>query len=548
MAGDNPPPVERGRRFWTVAALTAAFIAGAVLRGWNLPAQVLGGDELHGVRAAVALEPLAVLTGYSLRDYCLPLTALFSWLLGQGVPLSELELRLPSLLAGVAAVVVLPALLARRLGTATMLLYALLLAVSPALVVYSRMARSYMPLALVAPLAVAAFASWWERGGWGRGSLAVLLAALAMWLHLGAGPLLAGLVAFAVVDAGVSALRAAEDGRRRLARAVGFALALSVACGLFLLPAWPSLLRVLRVKRRALAISPTTVWEAMRLLAGTATPGLAIAFWLLAVAGLVLLLRRQRRQGVLIATVLASQAVGLVVMSPQGSNVPLVLARYLLVLLPFVLLLAAVALAAPWRAGRHGGWWAARAVSLAVPLALFALGPLPRRLERMSSFDQHNLYVDFPRTPPPLAGDRLPPIYRRLPPGAVVEVPWSTVWNQGHAVPRYQEVHRHAVLVAGGADLPRHPRLRWRNEVRAEPESLLASRASAVVVHLRLPSEEDAMPAATADREARRELRRRADRVAERLQAAWGPADWSAGTLRGWDLRRLRRAHAAAGE
>src|SRR6185436_8381434 len=110
-----PPPTPdtdaRERRFLWLPLLGSVF-AGLGLRLWNLRGQVLGGDELHAVRAAVARTVPEILTTYSLTDHSLPLTALYRWLLDHGVTLSELALRLPSLLCGALALVVFPYALA----------------------------------------------------------------------------------------------------------------------------------------------------------------------------------------------------------------------------------------------------------------------------------------------------------------------------------------------------------------------------------------------------------------------------------------------------
>ena len=74
-----------------------AVVAGVALRFWNLADQVLGGDELHAVRAALSQPLPALLTTYQLADSCIPLTALDRWLLDHGVALDERLLRLPVL-------------------------------------------------------------------------------------------------------------------------------------------------------------------------------------------------------------------------------------------------------------------------------------------------------------------------------------------------------------------------------------------------------------------------------------------------------------------
>src|SRR5215208_5469327 len=69
--------------------LLPALALGALLRFWNLPAQVIGGDELHALRAALAMPVRQILVTYRLADNSIPLTAFDRLLMDAGVPLTE---------------------------------------------------------------------------------------------------------------------------------------------------------------------------------------------------------------------------------------------------------------------------------------------------------------------------------------------------------------------------------------------------------------------------------------------------------------------------
>src|ERR1700730_14695256 len=88
---------------WMLLAVAPPLLAGAWPRVSHLGGQVLGGDELHAVRAALDQPLAAILTTYQLTDSCIPLTAFDRLLVGRGVALSELVLRLPMLLCGLLA-------------------------------------------------------------------------------------------------------------------------------------------------------------------------------------------------------------------------------------------------------------------------------------------------------------------------------------------------------------------------------------------------------------------------------------------------------------
>src|SRR5687768_16599562 len=98
-------PERRGR---LALALAASVLAGLAFRFWNLRDQILGGDELHLVRAILRWPVRKILTTYALADSSIPLTALYRWLLDTGMVFSEIDFRLPALLCGGLALFVLP--------------------------------------------------------------------------------------------------------------------------------------------------------------------------------------------------------------------------------------------------------------------------------------------------------------------------------------------------------------------------------------------------------------------------------------------------------
>ena len=99
MACAMVPPA---KLLWLLAVL-----AGAALRLYQIRDQVLVDDEWHALHALLAGGPLDVLLSFGASDHSIPLT-LYDVLLERTVGLSELGMRLPSLVAGIAALVVDP--------------------------------------------------------------------------------------------------------------------------------------------------------------------------------------------------------------------------------------------------------------------------------------------------------------------------------------------------------------------------------------------------------------------------------------------------------
>ena len=513
--------------------LLPPFLAGAVLRLWNLPDQILGGDEIHAVRAAVNLPLREILTSYQQTDNCIPLTALYKVLMGWGVPLSEMVVRLPVVLCGLTALLAMPLAFAGRVDRRVTILYAWLLAVSPSLVLYSRIARSYLPIVVLGFGAVVAFEAWWRTRSRRAGLAYVVFAALAVWFHLGAGPFVASPFLFAAGDVALH-----REGRvRKLRDLVLLGLGLCLAFALFLVPSRDSLARLVQGKRQEQSIAwGDLLPDLLRLQAGTARPWLAAIFWGAAVVGLVLLIRRSPRLGLYTATLAAGHVAGLLVLSPMGLANPVIFGRYVLVILPFVLLWVAVALGRVRIAEGVGGL---------VVAALASGGPFAEPVYRSSSFVHHNDFVAF-------IGERasapsLPAFYETLEDGDVVEFPWHTIWQYNRAFYAYQRVHGRRVIVSTSQRLLFRPGLRMKNAVAPDPEALCASGARYLVVHLRIGREEDrVLPAEGAVHtedayRLRRSLRRDAEVLVGKARRLWGRPVYSDGSIRVWDLEAVCR-------
>jgi hypothetical protein len=517
------------RRRHLIAA-SAPFLIGGALRLWNLRDQILGGDETHALRAAVNLPLAKILVTYQQTDNCIPLTAFYKLLMLGGLPVGEMLFRLPVLLCGLAVLLALPAAFEGRIGQGTVLVYRWLVAVSPALVLYSRIARSYMPMVLLSFGAMMAFEAWWRSRSWKAGGAYVALGALAVWFHLGAGPI----VAAPFVFAGIDALARRERLGRDLRDLALLGLALAGAFALFLVPALGSLQEVVAGKHVEQAAPWGALLGVVKLQAGTGYGWLAALFWMAALVGLGLLFRVDRRLALFTVTVVAGHGVGLLILSPLGLENPVIFGRYLLPVLPFVLLWVAEALDAPWKG--HG-WLAVVFLG-----ALLLAGPFADPATWRTSFLHHNDFVAFYKPRPSLPADAVPDFYRRLHGETVVEFPWLFMWEANHAFYLYQEVHGGRVVVASPQGILYRPPLALRNAVAPEPGAICRSGARYLIVHRNVAQEEEriAPGGRLTEGEAAQPLRRLARGSAAalggRLETAWGDPVYADGLIRVWDL------------
>lgn len=508
--------------------LAAAFILGTVLRLWNLGPQVMSDDELHAVRAALAHPLSKILVTYQRTDNTIPLTALYRVFLDLGVKLSEWTVRLPILVSGLLLLAAAPLWAARRLGWRTAAVFAFLLAISPGLVFYSRIARSYAPIVLFGFGALAAFETWWRKPeDWRPGAAYVVFAALAAWFHLGAAPFVVSPFLFAAVDALV------RRDRGRFLRLAALGVATVLAFLAFLVPAWDTLTVLVKEKKGDLRLTWAIVKDLLLLMSGSRFAWVAVLVGIAAAAGLARLFKTDRRLALFTVTAVLGHVAGLLYLAPVGHDHPLISFRYILVVMPWVLLWVASAPLKPVLA------------PLFLALLVWAGPFLDPRLWR-TSFAHHNDYMTFMWPRPEVGPHQVPDFYRTLAgskePGAVLEYPWMAVWKVNRAFYLYEEIHGRQVVVAPARALLADERLAFRNMVPGTPEGFLASRARWLVVHRNLTQEEQKIPPDIQLDERFRTLFRTFGRnMVVQLVQAWGRPDFIDRRIAVWDLDRVRR-------
>lgn len=320
--------------------------------------QVLIDDEWHLVHRLVLSTPREMFLDFGYSDYGIPLGLAYS-ALGALTGLSESALRLPMLVAGVATLVLLPALVLRRVGLGAATIFAWLLAISPLLIVYSRLARPYALIVLFVWIAVFAFARFVARpqGGWGIGLAAVVTSALATWMHLA----MAAFVAAAVIVAALPALRMEPVQRRsRLLRIAYLAVPIAMLVAALVLPPLLAHPEAMALKSGVAQPNLDTLLGAWFAWLGTTSPWMAAAALLLAFAGARRLVR-EVPEALALALGVAFALLLVMVSQPASSQFGIILARYLLPGLPLALLAVAV-----------GAMMIVRAAARAMPRAAYA--------------------------------------------------------------------------------------------------------------------------------------------------------------------------------
>ncbi len=488
------------RRGWPWL-LAAAIAAGAWIRLDQFAAQVLIDDEWHAVHQVLLHSPLEMFRDFGFADYSIPL-GILDWYESRAFGLSELAMRWPMLLCGLATLVLFPLYVAPRISRATALSFAALLAISPLLVVYSRMARPYGITLLLGFIAHAAFQRFHDRDGGGAaaGATYVSTAALSIWLHPISAPFVLAPLVWALFSR-----RARPPAQRRHAalRWLAVAAATGALAAMLVLP--PLLSHPQSLASKALADHPgfaalIGVWYAWL---GTPSTVAIIVCIVLAALGartvwerLTVARTAMLGIGLTLAAVLAT--------GPMYVSNPLTLARYLLPLLPLLLLAAAEgAVGLARRVYRPPTFVRGAAAAMIAALPCIALGwqsPLAAMLRYPNTETVHLMYhVDFrPGANPYLPRVEATPLspfwesLARNPPGTlrIAAAPFyfeSYNWD----APRWERLSRQTVLpgyLTGlcadrrYGEVPATPEFQFRNAVHLASAAELAAKRIDYVV------------------------------------------------------------------
>ncbi|MDQ2963346.1 MAG: glycosyltransferase family 39 protein [Pseudomonadota bacterium] len=477
-----------------------AIAVGLWLRLDQFAAQLLLEDEWHAVYRVVHDSPAATFLDFAHSDSSIPLTLLYA-LESRLFGLSEIGMRLPLLFAAAATLIFFPWYVAGHVGRTEALVFAALLAISPLLYFFSRTARPYALTLLLAWIAHVAFRRYFTAEAPRTADAAgyAVSATLAAWLHPVVGPFV---VAPFVTAAWQCARRGpGADRRCGIARLAVLALATAPPMAALLLPPLLAHPESLRLKSGVDLPHADTLIGVWYLWFGTGAPGAVLVCGALALFGIPPVWRRlpEARSA---AAGIALCALALVITRPAWIHNPLTFGRYLLPVLPLLLLATACgavgvgrALGAALRRRGSGATVAGAfgALAAGLPVLLLALtSPLRPLLQYPNANSLHAAYqFDFrPKHNPVLRlmdGIPLSPWWERLgdrPPGslAIAVAPFPTE-SVGWDAPRWQRLSRQRILHGfltplcvnpRPTEVPDDERFRFRNAVHLGNASELA--------------------------------------------------------------------------
>jgi hypothetical protein len=441
--------------YWIAAGLIV--LLGGLVRFYRAGEQIILDDEWHALNVVQDTDYGFIFSHLSLADHSIPLALLFEWF-SHTIGLSEFTMRLPSLLAGVVIIAAFPLLMRPWLSRDERVVTAALLALSPFLINFSRVARPYSLLALLTGCSLPLAWRWWQSERRGFGPAWYLCTVLAAWLN----PVSLVITTAPFLWFGMEALVAGVSGRgwrplRRLAT-IGMAM-LATLGALFYLPIESDFVSL--TLKSGMDEANFGTWSVLLgLYSGSGYDAIVAALVLASWLGLLILRQRDSSFSVYLAGIAVLSGFAVSIIGAQWLQYGLVPARYLIGLLPAYLALIAIALAvtAGWLqrklnwplAARHG-------FTLVLLLLLILAGPL-RSWDLAHSQFVHHLARQFDYKPSRnailLAHEPLQvePFYAEIAQlhpnrdAVIIEAPW---YLESHWNPLYleQRVHGQRVLI-----------------------------------------------------------------------------------------------------
>ncbi len=472
-------------------------LAGIFFRLYQLPGQILLDDEWHAVHKIIVSNYWGIFTDFGLADHCIPFTLYFEFS-RNNLWVSEFLMRLPSIISGFLALLVVPLLLRKLIGTRAAVVTACLLSISPLHVFYSRYARPYAFSMLLSFVAVMAFYYWWteKRKAWIV--LYVITGVLSAWSLLPALPFVAGPFLFAILHAAFG--KELWHGIKRL-----LVPGLCFAAGLLvlILPPIMSKPAALLSKAGRDSVSLDSLKGTCQIFAGTFHIWLVIIMLFLFAAGLYFLSRENYLFGLYTFSLVWLQAAGFLIAGPVGSNVSMVFNRYSIAVLPFLLAWVAVALVHKYRKKWMNGIGKYSFALLSFSLIFY--GPFrgiyfyPNHFTNDPIFQ---MYYDLDKMMDYVKPPIVPPFYNELAKyqngqKTILEAPWH--YND-NIYPYYQWIHRQHMYIGFVGDLEgtfragevpvNDSRFRFRNFIHVSDFSQIEKKdVDFVVFHKKLEME-----------------------------------------------------------
>ncbi len=396
-----------------VYILTLGVIAlvGTFLRVYLLTDQILIDDEWHGMMFTIRRSFASVWTHFSLGATSVPMNVYRAILL-RTVGWSEMLMRLPAIIPGILSLIIFPYYVAKIFNRRTTLFFSCLLAISPFIIFYSRVARPYSMFVFLAFIAIFSCYLWLISGK--KKYLAHYLSAgiIATYFHLFAvialfTPLLVGL---AIKYASLKQWLIASNKNETIV--VSFkALFISAGVAILILSLLilPGIINYI-IDHHSFVQSFVgeghwgmhSVTNFLSMLSGTDNSALIILFVLFVISGFIILSKQSILLSMTCIALFILYFLALFISQPNSIHAAIVISRYSIILFPISFLLIAIAL------DSFSSHLSARlqdqyqlvgvAGSLIFILALLYSGPLWQTYQAPNNFTNHSAFQESYKT------------------------------------------------------------------------------------------------------------------------------------------------------
>lgn len=366
--------------FIQLVALFGVLVLGVFLRVYQLGDQIITGDEWHALHIAMQADYSEIATSFGDADHSIPV-ALYFKLLMESVGLQQWMIQAPFVLAGCLLIFIIPWLLREQLGHRSAIFAAGLFAISPILITQARFARPYPIALLLSFVAVIYFYRWWKSRAKTDGAVYLLCAALTGYLLILNLPFVLGAFGYVFVCSLYSANKFGDwqQCRKDVRDLLLLGLATLLLLTIMLLPPLLGDFSALSEKAAGGMLGISSFAPVIAVFSGAGGALLTGAVLLVAGLGLATAVQRRIKLLGLLGFLAILQGLAVAIANPVGTENIVIIARYLVPLLAFLLILTALGLDrlvglidatinSGWSYGLYG----------LLLLVAVVLGPLPR--------------------------------------------------------------------------------------------------------------------------------------------------------------------------
>ena len=432
--------------------LGLAVILGAFLRIYLLPDQIILDDEMHALHALANHSYLFICTHFFPQNISTPLALIYK-ATGDMIGLNEFTMRLPTLLTGIAIIIVLPLFLKGILNASSALICAYLLAISPILINYSRIARPYSIVVFLVMVSIFSFYRWLLENKTRWALTFVISSILSLYFHFLCAPAIFATGAFGLLKS----IRKSNRTQGNPQILYIFIMGCVILIGISILVSaqfWSSS-GVLLGKTGGGHISIATIKHGLVLMLGIGNNMLLYMVIAGILAGVVIVFKRNRGFALFLIFVIAFQALSIMIICPSKVQYGHIFARYNLWSVPLFLLFLSVSLnslklpVTTWL--RTPIFLLTNAIILSL---LFFMGPIPKIYYTPNNFLNSNIFTDIEIAPEftryGLNRGRISSFYMHLgksdQPFSIVETLWYFM-SPYNRLPIYQRFHRKNVVI-----------------------------------------------------------------------------------------------------